>query len=194
MDPMLADAPSFQHPRPFVAWVANLKSRKRPELLPALADALAPHGVDLLVVGLLQDERYEWLTQPDSSRPNLRYLGALTTPEVVSLLAAARCLAVTAMPEGFSNVMLQAWWSGTPTVSLDYDPDGLVRRESLGAVADGDIERFQTAVLRFVENAAEPTEAGARARVLARSRFSPGPVLDELERLLVDVVGAGSGS
>jgi glycosyltransferase involved in cell wall biosynthesis len=194
MDPTLADAPSFQHPRSFVAWVANLKPRKRPELLPGLADALAPHGVDLLVAGAIQDERYAWLTHPDPKRPNLRYLGALTTPEVVSLLAAARCLAVTAMPEGFSNVMLQAWWSGIPTVSLDYDPDGLVRRESLGAVADGDIERFQADVIRFVEDAAERTEAGARARVLARSRFGPGPVLDELERLLVDVAGAGPRS
>jgi glycosyltransferase involved in cell wall biosynthesis len=186
MDPTLADAPAFHHPRPFVAWVANLKPRKRPELLPALADALAPHGVDVLVAGTLQDERYAWLTQPDPSRPNLRYLGALPTPEVVSLLAAARCLAVTAMPEGFSNVMLQAWWSGTPTVSLDYDPDGLVRRESLGSVADGDLGRFHAEVTRLATVEEGRASDAHRTASFARTMFEPDAILAAVEELLVD--------
>jgi glycosyltransferase involved in cell wall biosynthesis len=190
MDATLADAPAFHHPRPFVAWVANLKPRKRPGLLPALADALAPHGVDVLMVGTLQDERYAWLTRPDPSRPNLRYLGALPTPEVVSLLAAARCLAVTAMPEGFSNVMLQAWWSGTPTVSLDYDPDGLVRRESLGAVADGDEQRFHADVIRFMLDEGLASSTGERAARLARARFDPSRNLEGVEALLAAAVAA----
>jgi glycosyltransferase involved in cell wall biosynthesis len=188
MDPMLADAPAFHHSRPFVAWVANLKPRKRPELLPALADALAPHGVDLLFAGTVQDERYEGLTRPDPAHPNLRYLGALATPEVVSLLAAARCLAVTAMPEGFSNVMLQAWWSGTLTVSLDYDPDGLVRRESLGSVADGDLRRFHAEVIRLatVEEGRSPN--AHRAASFARAMFDPDAVIAAVEELLADAL------
>ena len=181
----------FDHPRPFVAWVANLKARKRPELLPGLATALGSRGIDLLVAGPLSDERYRWVTQLPTDHPNLHYLGALSTPEVLGLLASARCLAVTAMPEGFSNVMLQAWWAGTPVVSLDYDPDGLVRSEGLGEVAEGDLERFHAAVLRFADEGGAAVDAGVRARVLARSRFSPEPVLDELERLLEAAVRVG---
>jgi glycosyltransferase involved in cell wall biosynthesis len=188
MDPTLTAAPPFHHPRPFVAWVANLKPRKRPELLPGLAHALAPHGVDVLVAGTVQDQDYAWLTRPDPAHPNLRYLGALTTPEVVALLAAARCLAVTAMPEGFSNVMLQAWWSGTPTVTLDYDPDGLVRSEGLGAVTDGDVQRFNEEVLRLAVDNALSSGIGERARSLARARFDASEALDGLEALLVSAV------
>ena len=188
MDATLADGAPFAHPRPFVAWVGNLKPRKRPELIPTLADALAPHGVDLIVVGPAQDARYAWLTGPLEQHPNLHALGALPTHEVVSLLAAARCLAVTAMPEGFSNVMIQAWWGATPTVTLDYDPDGLVRSEGLGAVADGDVARFLDEVIRFSNGDGHP--AGRRAAAFARERFAQGRVLDELEVLLTRAVSA----
>jgi glycosyltransferase involved in cell wall biosynthesis len=194
MDPALADARPFSHPRPFVAWVANLKPRKRPEHLPALADALAPYGIDLLVAGPVQDERYAWLAEPLAQHPNLHHLGVLTTPEVVALLTAARCLAVTAMPEGFSNVMLQAWWAGTPTVTLDYDPDGLVAAEGLGAVADGDIDRFHREVLRFATGTAtDADDVGARAAALARARFAPDVVLEGLEDLLRRAIDASGG-
>ena len=179
----------FDHPRPYVAWVANLKPRKRPEMLPALADALAPLGVDLLVAGPVQDDRYAWLAQPLVQHPNLHHLGTLAPDGVIALLASARCLAVTAMPEGFSNVMLQAWWSGTPTVTLDYDPDGLVHREGLGAVADGDVERFHAEVVRFATGPDLSAEAGARARSFARARFAGDDVLDALEALLAAAVG-----
>ena len=190
MDVTLSDAPPFQHPRPYVAWVANLKPRKRPELLLGLAGALAPHGVDLLTAGTLQDERYRSLIEPRSEHPNLHHLGALATADVVALLASARCLAVTAMPEGFSNVMLQAWWSATPTVSLDYDPDGLVRAEALGAVADGDVEGFQQEVVRLATDDDLSQRIGARARTFARARFDASTVLDDLEELLTAAVEA----
>lgn len=190
MDSSLADGPPFVHPRPYVAWVANLKPRKRPDLLPALADALAPHGVDLVVAGPAQDARYAWLTRPLPEHPNLHHVGAPTTREVVALLAGARCLAVTAMPEGFSNAMIQAWWVGTPTVTLDYDPDGLVAGERLGAVADGHIARLHAEVVRFATDEVAAQEAGTRAARLARERFGVDGVLDALERLLADAVVA----
>jgi len=193
MDPALADTAPFVHPRPFVAWVANLKPRKRPELLPGLADALAQQGMDLLVAGALQDPRYAWLLRRQEEHPNLHHLGVLPPGTVVAMLAAARCLAVTAKPEGFSNVMLQAWWGGTPTVSLDYDPDGLVRAEGLGAIADGDVARFHAEVLRHAAGGEDARAAGRRAHELARARFGPDVVLDGLEALLADAVSAPGG-
>jgi len=188
MDPGLEGAPAFDHPRPYVAWVANLKPRKRPHLLPGIADALAPYGIDLLVAGPVSDARSAWLAGPLPEHPNLHHLGTLTTEEVVAMLASARCLAVTAVPEGFSNVMLQAWWVGTPTVTLDYDPDGIVRTERLGAVADGDVERLHEELVRFATDAEVTHEAGERARRFAHATFAQEEVLDRLEGLLAEVV------
>ena len=190
--PNLMDPTSvpFTWPRPFVAWVGNLKPRKRPELIPAIADALAPHGVDLLVAGPAVDERIA-AHLADERRANLHLLGAIAPAAVTGLLAEARCLAVTARPEGFSNVMIQAWWGGTPTVTLDYDPDGLVASEGLGAVADGDVAGFLADVVRYATSPDAATEAGGRARRLAQERFAAAPALDRLEVLLHAAVPTG---
>lgn len=182
----------FVHPRPYVAWVANLKPRKRPELLVPLAHALAPQGLDLVVVGGVQDPRYAHLVDPVAGAPNLHALGPLPPADTAGVIAGARVLAVTFRPEGLSNALLQAWWHGVPTVSLDYDPDGLIASASLGAVCDGDVGRFLAEVARLATDATERTAAGRRAADLARERFAATVGITALEGLLRAVV-AGDG-
>ena len=178
----------FAWPRPYVAWVANLKARKRPEQLAPLADALAGAGVDLLVAGALQDPRYRPLTLPDATRPNLHPLGPLSPAEAAGLIAGARCLAVTARPEGLSNAMIQAWWHGVPTVSLDYDPDDTIATHGLGAVCGGDPAAFRRAVVTHADGGPAARAAGERARAHAQQRFALATNVALLERLLDDVV------
>ncbi len=180
---------SFSWPRPYVAWVANLKRRKRPELLPVIADRLASHGVDLLVAGAVQDERYRGLLARERVPPNLHDLGVLDQEQVNGLLAGARLVAMTSEEEGFSNVLIHAWWSGVPTVSLEHDPDALIASEGLGHAADGDLGAFLAAVERFATDPEGARAAGSRAAALARRTFDRGTNLDALEdalRLAVD--------
>lgn len=178
----------FAWPRPYVAWVANLKPRKRPEQLAPLAQALAPHGIDLLVAGDVQDPRYSHLTRHDPGLPNLHPLGPLAPAGAAGLIAGARCLAVTARPEGLSNAMIQAWWHGVPTVSLDYDPDGAIAGRGLGAVCGGDPVTFRAAVVVHAGTDAAARTAGGRARVYAQERFALERNVIMLETLLHEVV------
>lgn len=171
------------HPRPYVAWVGNLKARKRPELCRDLAEALAPLGVDVLMAGAVQDPAYGELIRPDPARPNLRYLGHLAAPEVSALIAGAICVPITYRPEGFSNVLLQAWAHGRATPSLGYDPDGLIASERLGGVADEDRSRFIALVRDLVRDQEVAAAAGARAAAVVRDRFDPERALDALEDL-----------
>lgn len=185
MDPVLEP---FSWPRPFVAWVGNLKARKRPELIPRIATALEPHGIDLVVAGPVVDAGAAgWVSATDGPA-NLHHLGPILPREVSGMLAAATCLAVTARPEGFSNVMIQAWWSGTPTATLDYDPDGVVVGRGLGRCAGGDVEAFLAAVVDLAAGGPDAVEAGRRARAFARERFAPAAALDALEQLLAEAV------
>lgn len=180
----------FARPRPYVAWVANLKPRKRPELLVPIAQALAPHGIDLVVVGAVQDPRYAHLAAPLDEAPTLHALGPLPPHAAAGVIAGARALAVTFRPEGLSNALLQAWWHGVPTVSLDYDPDGLIASASLGAVCDGEVERFLAALVRHATDDTVRSEAGARAAALARERFAVDANVTALEELLHATVRA----
>ena len=177
----------FAWPRPYVAWVANLKPRKRPEQLVPLARALATHDVDLLVAGRVSDPRYRALAVHDPAVPNLHPLGLLPPAEAAGLIAGARCLAVTFRPEGLSNAVVQAWWHGVPTVSLDYDPDGAIEDDGLGEVTGGDEQRFRAAVLRHATDPTVREAAGASARAYAEERFDRARNVATLEGLLLDV-------
>jgi glycosyltransferase involved in cell wall biosynthesis len=184
----------FDWPRPYVAWVANLKARKRPEEIVPLARVLAEHGVDLVVAGAVQDERYRSLARTDPSLPNLHPLGPLPPARAAGVIAGARCLAVTSRPEGLSNAMIQAWWHGVPTVSIDYDPDGAIARHGLGSVWGGDVDAFRAAVARCAIDATTRTVAGDAARAYARERFAAERNVVLLESLLLETVGpAGRG-
>ena len=182
----------FAWPRPYVAWVANLKPRKRPEELVPLARVLADHGLDLLVAGGVQDARYSALAGHDPAVPDLHPLGLLPPHEAAGLIAGARCLAVTSRPEGLSNAMIQAWWHGVPTVSLDYDPDGTIARERLGAVCGGDPAAFRRAVLEHADGGDVARAAGGRAQAHAQARFGLARNTTLLEELLVETVRDGT--
>jgi glycosyltransferase involved in cell wall biosynthesis len=186
--PASAPAP-WDWPRPYVAWVGNLKARKRPEACRPLADALRPHGIDVVMAGGLQDARYADLTRPDPDHPNLHHVGRLDPDGVLRLLAGARCVAVTYLPEGFSNVLLQAWSVGRPTVSLGYDPDDLIAAADLGGVAGDDPDRFAALVVALATDPERAAAAGARARAVVADRFDDRRSLDALEELLSAVAG-----
>ena len=179
---------SFVWPRPYVAWVANLKPRKRPEEIVPLARALAEHGVDLLVAGAVQDVRYRGLTVRDPALPNLQPLGPLTVSRAAGLIAGARCLAVTSRPEGLSNAMIQAWWHGVPTVSLDYDPDRAIAEHGLGAVCAGDEEAFRAMVVRYATDPTLRDAVGVTARNYAQARFALERNVSLLEGLLGEAI------
>ncbi|WP_018872915.1 glycosyltransferase family 4 protein [Thioalkalivibrio sp. ALJ16] len=188
---MSAEAEPFQWPRPYVAWVANVKPAKRPELFVEAARALADHGIDALMVGHIQSSGYDWLTDPARVPPNFHYLGPRTPTEVNGLLAGSRLHVHTCQPEGFPNVFIQAWMQGRPSVSLEFDPSGYIREQGLGAVADDDVGVF---IQQLVDWAAQPERAdavGERARTFARETFSVDAMVERVERILASVAPAG---
>ena len=183
---------AFAWPRPYVAWVASLKRRKRPELLPVLAERLAGHGVDLLVAGALQDAGQARMFEGGGASRNLHHLGVIGQAEVNGLLEGARCVVNTSEEEGFSNVLIHAWWHGTPTVTLEHDPDGLIATHGLGVSARGDLGRLLDGLERYAEDPRSAADAGALAATLARTLFDADANLDVLEELLSDVAGGAA--
>ena len=184
-----AVATDFTWPRPYVAWVANLKPNKRPEALLGLADTLAGLGVDVLMAGRIQVESYRWFEDATRLPANLHYLGPLAPEEANGVLAGALLHVHTCRPEGFSNVFIQAWHLGRPSVSLGFDPEGVIARLGLGAVTDDDEARFHAVVGRLVIDEEERRAAGERARAFARERFDTVRNTRALEGFLSELIG-----
>ena len=187
---MSAEAEPFHWPRPYVAWVANIKPAKRPELFVEATRALAEYGIDGLMVGHIQSSGYDWLTDPELIPSNFHYLGPRTPGEVNGLLAGSRLHVHTCQPEGFPNVFIQAWMQGRPSVSLEFDPCGYIEEQGLGAVAGGDGDTFIQQVVDWATHPERSVEVGRRAQVFARDTFSVDTMVERVEVILASVVPA----
>ncbi len=186
---MSAEGEPFQWARPYVAWVANIKPAKRPELFVEAARALVDYGIDALMVGHIQSSSYDWLTDPGRVPPNFHYLGPRTPTEVNGLLAGSRLHVHTCQPEGFPNVFIQAWMQGRPSVSLEFDPCGYIVEQGLGAVADGEVDAFIRQVVDWATQPERSVSVGEHARAFAHETFSVDAMVERVEGILARVAG-----
>jgi glycosyltransferase involved in cell wall biosynthesis len=175
-----------------VMWLGTYKAIKRPEWFIKLARAL-PHR-RFLMTGVVPPPpltREHWDTAVEAARtcPNLEVRGFQPAEELGRLMRGASLIVHNSPLEGFSNVMLEAWALGLPTVS-SVNPDGLVTRLKLGAVAT-DFPFLVESVERFMSDPQDRRAAGARARRYVVEHHGPGPVFatltHELDGLLAEV-------
>lgn len=177
----------FQWPRPFVIWVANIKTRKRPEDFFRLSKDLSESGVDFLMVGALQDQIYVAQLAEWSRERNFHYLGAKTLAEVNGMIAASLFLANTCEPEGFPNNCIQAWLLGKPVISLRFDPEGLLAEKGLGRHS-GNFAQFLADVGKFISDEKLRFEVGRQAGAYAVQEFSAEHNIPTLVRFLSALV------
>ncbi len=146
-----------------VVWIANIKGVKRPELFVDLAQALVGEACQFYMIGYRGDEKYfGQLHQTIAATPNLTYLGQLSQDEVNQFLDGAHLLVNTSRYEGFSNTFIQAWMRKVPVLTLGIDPDGLIKSEGLGAVAQ-DYAQLVENVRLFVRDQRLRAECGEAA-------------------------------
>jgi glycosyltransferase involved in cell wall biosynthesis len=185
--------------RAAVAWVAVLRSVKRPDLLIEVARRapeiafkacggrttfLSPPGFAESAVSALERE------------PNIDYLGPVAPRATLDVIGSAAVLLSTSDEEGFPATFLEAWAAGTPVVSLKLDPDGLIAGHGLGLVP-GSVDRTAGLLKTLVASPELRESMGARARdyVAAThtarsvaalfSRSLPGRDLRQVERYTV---------
>lgn len=174
-----------------VVWLATYKPAKRPEWFVEMARRL-PHRRFVMcgVIPIPPLTRAAWdaARAAAATQPNLEVRGFVDPARRGELFRDAGLLVHTSPVEGFPNTVLEAWAHGIPSVSV-VDPDGVVTREGLGAVA-GDPAALAAAVERLMADPAARRAAGARARAHVAAHHAPDLVLDRYAALLDRVVGA----
>lgn len=126
--------------RRYVLWAAMFRELKQPEHFLRLARAF-PGEEFVMIGGPLPGTGpyFERLRSEAGRIPNLRFLGYRSLAETERWFDRARLLVNTSRHEGFPNTFLQAWARGVPVLSY-VDPDHLIERFGLGAVADGEAD------------------------------------------------------
>jgi glycosyltransferase involved in cell wall biosynthesis len=123
---------------PYVAWVGMLRQPKRPDLLIEIAER-SPHIKYMVCGGTTTHRSTAGYSQSiiDKFRllPNITYRGQVASHEAEKVIAEAAVLLCTSDQEGFPNTFLQAWSQGTPVVTMQVDPESIIKRLGFGSVA-----------------------------------------------------------
>jgi glycosyltransferase involved in cell wall biosynthesis len=150
----------------YVAWVGQLRQAKRPDLLIEMARK-APE-IRFIVCGGPSDfgsppGYSERAMEALRKLPNIDYRGQVSPGDAVKAIADAAVLLSTSDEEGFPNIFLQAWSSGTPVVSLKIDPDAIITRKGLGIISSG-IESAIVDIHQLVDSVQLREEIAVRSR------------------------------
>lgn len=153
-----------------VLWIANLKQLKQPDVFLRLAQPyLGSHIARFVMIGRPSTDAAMMgrVREFERANPQFQYLGELGQSEVNSFLATSHLLINTSEFEGFSNTFIQAWMRAVPVLSLNADPDGLLRERGLGYCAGGDEEALAGEMARLLRDPVRLRAIGEAGRAYA---------------------------
>jgi glycosyltransferase involved in cell wall biosynthesis len=92
------------------------------------------------VIGAPRDKTGRLFYDQLKSFPNVTLLGEMNHADTLYQIANSRGLISTSPMEGFPNIFIEAWACGIPVLSLFFDPGGVIQKEELGEVANGNFD------------------------------------------------------
>jgi glycosyltransferase involved in cell wall biosynthesis len=124
--------------RKYIAWIGIFSPQKN---LPGLLNIVRQMPKNVFkIAGAAPKEGMDKNTKKTISDlakcKNVQFVGYLKRTEILNFLANAYILLNTSHYEGFSNTFLEAFAAGTPVVSLNSDPNGILKKYKLGFVID----------------------------------------------------------
>ncbi|MEK6477770.1 glycosyltransferase [Catalinimonas sp. 4WD22] len=178
----------YAHNKPYVVWVANIKSRKNPEAYISLAQQLQDEHIDFFMIGEIQQETYKEVLQKDNLPENLIFLGPKSIAEVDNILKSSLFLVHTCDPEGFGNNFIQAWFQSKPTITLYFDPDDIIKTYHLG-YHSGSILQMVKDAKELIQRPELRNEIGERAKEFAVKNFTLEQNAHKFESFFLKIAG-----
>lgn len=112
------------------------------------------------VIGPPSDKTGLLIFEKLKSFPNVTLLGKLNHPDTLYHIANSKALISTSAMEGFPNIFIEAWSCGIPVLSLFVDPGDIIKKEELGEVTHGNLDKL----LHAMENIRNTNEFSKRAK------------------------------
>jgi len=172
----------WKYDSPVVFWAARFHEWKQPELVAELAEAI-PEATFLMAGGPGDESLYQRLQERTKSIDNLVLAGHIPIAEIDQYFASADVFLNTSESEGFPNTFLQSWVHGTPVVSLDVDPDGILQSNDIGLVAGGDRETLEDHLMLITTDNELRDRLGNASRDYYESNHRVSEIATQYERI-----------
>jgi glycosyltransferase involved in cell wall biosynthesis len=178
-------------------WAGNIQTLSRRtkglDVLRALALALPDRR--FAVAGTLAPSVTAAEREGLACLPNVDVLGRLEYAQLQGAISASRLVLNTSSSEGFSNVMLEGWSLGRPSLTLAVNPNGLLGagcwparhpagpQRDLGACAQGDPELLRRLLVEALDDVEGREAAGRRSVAYVQEVHSADRVCQRYEDL-----------
>jgi glycosyltransferase involved in cell wall biosynthesis len=182
-----------------VFWAGNVHNaaRRGKGVEPLLALVKSLPAARFAIVGALKDASLSGVLRELQGSPNADVFGRLGYDETQALLARSRLVLNTSPVEGFSNVMLEGWSLGRPSLTLAVNPSRLLsegrwppgERQAgghegmLGATAGGDVGTLTRLIGEALVDESALRSAGRRCRAYITEVHDPDAVCARYEAL-----------
>lgn len=190
--------PPLEQPEPGerrgdVVWAGNVVDGRRSKGFEELADLIRRlPEVSFTVAGHLEAAAHERTIEELRRAPNVTLTGTIGHDEMMAVLRSHELVINTSPSEGFSNVMLEGWSLGRPSVTLCVNPDGLLAEcwpehgsdQALGLCAAGDVQRMAAAIRELLAAGDLRRAMGERGREYVCEQHAPDRVCEAFERLV----------
>jgi glycosyltransferase involved in cell wall biosynthesis len=153
--------PSKTEP-PVVLWVGTICPRKQPELFLELAKAI-PQAMFQMIGGSLDKEYSRAIEDKAKNVSNIEFTGYIPYDKINEYFGKSSIFVSTSSSEGFPNTFIQAWMNYTPVISLNIDPDNVIKIYKLG-FHSLNLEQMIFDVRTLLENKELRNEIGRNCR------------------------------
>jgi len=114
-------------------WVGRIIKIKSPEIYLELANSLPDYNFKMIGGTSYGDEDYfEEIKKKAEKIGNLEFISNIPSKKIYKYYSEASILINTSSSEGFPNTFLESWANYTPIVSLNFDPDNIISKYTLG--------------------------------------------------------------
>ena len=170
-------------------WTGQLEEFKNPLAYVELARNV-PEAKFWMIPRFVEKEASlgEQVKRAADELPNLELLEARPYPEAMELVARSVAVVNTSPSEGMPNTFLEAWARGIPALTLQFDPDGRIQADGLGAAAQGSPEQFAQGARELWNGRADRAELSTRVRDHVRATHGVGPVADRWLELIRELL------
>lgn len=125
--------------RKYILWVGRSAEFKRPDLFLKLARELPNEEFLMVLSG--ENKLKEKIKDNISNVSNVKVIDYVSFFDIDEVFMKARCFVNTSVKEGFPNTFIQACLTSTPILSFNVDPDGILKKYSMGYCCNEDIQK-----------------------------------------------------
>lgn len=155
-----------------VLWVANIKPQKGPQHYIDLASKHQNNPlIEFHMVGKVASDYARDIQCQAGEINNMVFHGEIAVGQVNQLMAKASVFINTSDFEGFPNTFIQAWMNETPVLSLNVDPDDIIKTNGLGEHCRT-LDTLWGAFDNWIHNKPKLMAKGKACRIFALNFFS----------------------